>query len=113
MESNEMSNRNCQCVQLLWAAVLVASVCTAQPSGIVRTWGDGSRGALGNGGTANSNVPVDGSGLMGVVAVAGRLSGGMALKTDGTVWAWGRGELGDGTLSDSPVPVQISGISGV
>ncbi|KRE44565.1 hypothetical protein ASG92_12925 [Arthrobacter sp. Soil736] len=39
-----------------------------------------------------------------------------ALKTDGTVWAWGGGShglLGDGTGNDSTVPVQVTGLTGV
>ena len=34
----------------------------------------------------------------------------MALKTDGTVWAWGRnnyGQLGDGTTTERLTPVQV------
>ncbi len=37
----------------------------------------------------------------------------LALKDDGTVWAWGyndNGELGDGTYIDSTIPVQVKGL---
>ncbi|HEX8437973.1 MAG TPA: hypothetical protein VF697_22880 [Archangium sp.] len=40
----------------------------------------------------------------------------MALKGDGTVWAWGYnfyGQLGDGTTTNRPAPVQVPGLSGV
>jgi alpha-tubulin suppressor-like RCC1 family protein len=39
----------------------------------------------------------------------------MALKSDGTVWAWGynlKGELGDGTTTERDTPVQVSGLTG-
>jgi alpha-tubulin suppressor-like RCC1 family protein len=40
----------------------------------------------------------------------------VALKSDGTVWAWGYntyGQLGDGTNTNRITPVQVSGLSGV
>src|SRR6185312_15197966 len=40
----------------------------------------------------------------------------LALKSDGTVWAWGSntsGQLGDGTTTQRAAPVQVTGLSGV
>jgi len=40
----------------------------------------------------------------------------MALKSDGTVWAWGYnsyGQLGDGTTTNRSTPVQVSSLSNV
>ena len=40
----------------------------------------------------------------------------LALKSDGTAWAWGRnsyGQLGDRTTTDRISPVQVSSLSGV
>jgi hypothetical protein len=40
----------------------------------------------------------------------------VALKSDGTVWAWGNnayGQLGDGTTNQHTTPVQASGLTGV
>ena len=39
----------------------------------------------------------------------------LALKSDGTVWAWGSnsfGELGNGSNGNSNVPVEVSGLTG-
>ncbi|MGE6759660.1 Ig-like domain-containing protein [Corallococcus interemptor] len=47
--------------------------------------------------------------------VAGSLHG-LALKQDGTVWAWGDnsfGQLGDGTNTQRLTPVQVPGLTGV
>jgi alpha-tubulin suppressor-like RCC1 family protein len=53
-------------------------------------------------------------------AFSDQLAGGadhsLALKADGTVWAWGwngDGQLGDGTTEDRLVPVQVSGLTDV
>jgi hypothetical protein len=46
----------------------------------------------------------------------GSSGSGYALKSDGTVWAWGDngvGQLGDGTTTDRVTPVQVSGLAGV
>jgi Regulator of chromosome condensation (RCC1) repeat len=52
----------------------------------------------------------------GVEAVAAGLQYSLALKNDGTVWAWGTnelGQLGDGTTTNRTAPVQVSDLSGV
>ncbi|MGA2879878.1 MAG: choice-of-anchor D domain-containing protein [Bryobacteraceae bacterium] len=84
--------------------------------GTVWAWGDNQYGELGNGSNANSNVPVQVSGLTGVVAIAGGSYHSLALKSDGMVWVWGDnqyGELGNGSNTDSNVPVQVNGLTGV
>jgi alpha-tubulin suppressor-like RCC1 family protein len=51
-----------------------------------------------------------------VSAIAAGFSHSLALKSDGTVWAWGdnnSGQLGDGTTSDRNAPVQVSGLTNV
>jgi alpha-tubulin suppressor-like RCC1 family protein len=87
--------------------------------GTVWAWGLNDRGQLGNGtigdGT-NKNTPVQVSNLSGVKAIAAFGDFSLALKEDGTVWAWGRntyGQLGDRTTTDRSKPVPVSGLSGV
>jgi hypothetical protein len=56
------------------------------------------------------------SALSGITAIAGGGFHSLALKNDGTVWAWGanaQGQLGNGTNTDSNVPVQVSTLSGI
>src|SRR5665213_1602411 len=51
-----------------------------------------------------------------VVSIAAGASHSLALKNDGTVWAWGdngAGELGDGTTTQRNTPLQVSGLTGV
>ena len=55
-------------------------------------------------------------GLSNVTAVSAGTSYSLALKSDGTVWAWGSndvGQLGDGTQTDRYSPVQVRDSSGV
>jgi alpha-tubulin suppressor-like RCC1 family protein len=91
--------------------------------GTVWAWGLNDDGQLGNGtatfsGTTPgccSDIPGRVSGLTGVTGIAAGFDHGMAVKSDGTVWAWGAGdfgELGNGTFQGSPTPVQVSGLSG-
>ncbi|MFL6126272.1 RCC1 domain-containing protein [Actinophytocola sp.] len=92
--------------------------------GTVWAWGQNGTGALGNGSPEEySPVPVQVSGLTGVTAIAGRDNGALALRGDGTVWAWGdngAGQLGNGqpcppeqSSCESRVPVAVSGLTGV
>ena len=87
--------------------------------GTVWAWGDNGEGQLGDGTKTFRASPVQVSGLAGVIsASAGRPGSNhtVALKSDGTVWAWGNndaGQLGDGTLTSSSYPVQVSGLAGV
>jgi len=80
--------------------------------GTVWAWGANFAGALGNGTEVDSAVPVQVSGLSGVVAVAAGYYSSYAIKNDGTVWAWGYngdGELGRSSgLSESDVPLKIT-----
>lgn len=79
--------------------------------------GKGDFGQLGNGTAANSNVPVQVSGLTGVSAIAGGAGTGYAVDGNHTVWAWGEGfsgQLGNDTNAAFVAePVQVSGLTDV
>ena len=85
--------------------------------GTVWAWGDNVNGQIGDGTTGTDKTsPVQVSGLSNIISItAGRFFS-MAVKNDGTVWAWGQnlyGQLGNGTVIDSNVPVQVSGLTGI
>jgi alpha-tubulin suppressor-like RCC1 family protein len=85
--------------------------------GTVWAWGGNLKGQLGDGTyTESNNTPVKVGDLTDVVAVSGSWYHSLALKSDGTVWAWGDnvyGQLGDGTDLDRNTPVEVSGLTGV
>ncbi len=75
----------------------------ADANGRVWTWGYNSYGILGNGPNTSYDQPVPSpiSGVSNVVSVAAGSQHALALRTDGTVWAWGDdsyGQLGVGGL---------------
>ena len=89
--------------------------------GTVVAWGDNTYGELGNGTTTKSLTPVQVEGpagtgtLSGIASLAAGLQDSLALRSDGSVLAWGyngHGELGDGTTTNSSTPVQVLGIGG-
>lgn len=90
-------------------------------NGTVVAWGVGGGGQLGNGEEANSDVPVQVSGLGGtgnlsnVTAISAGGGFTMALLSNGTVAAWGEGKygrLGNGEEVNSEFPVEVKGLAG-
>ena len=87
-----------------------------KPDGTVWCWGanNSTMGLLGNGTTSASAVPVQASNLTSTVSLGGRGYHSLAIKSNGTVWAWGwnsKGELGNGTANATLVPVQVVGLT--
>jgi len=87
--------------------------CAITEGGGVLCWGDGTNGALGNGLLAVSPVPVQVQGLTsGVLAVSAGATSVTAIKSDGSVVAWGYaadGELGNGSLESDSAAAAVNG----
>ena len=82
-------------------------------NGIVYAWGWNYDGELGDGSTTTHRlIPVRVRGLTGVTAIAAGFYNGYAVRSNGTVYAWGSnadGALGDGTTAgDSSIRVQTN-----
>ena len=88
-------------------------------SGAVWSWGLNDSGQLGNGtaGTGtNTDVPGRVPGLSGIIEVAAGDETSLALRSDGTVWAWGsnaQGQLGDGTTVNRDTAERVPGLTGI
>lgn len=93
--------------------------------GTVYLWGKGDKGQLGNGSTYSFKAPmqlmVSDASNQSVPFIAKAIFAGanysMAIREDGTLWAWGDnsyGKLGDGTwIINRLSPVQVQGLSKV
>jgi len=99
-----------------WANVGHANVnCTfaVKTDGTLWSWGRARYGQTARESTVNSSSPIQVGSLTDWSSVAQtnlNHESGWALKTDGTVWAWGfngNGELGDGTKIHRSSPVQV------
>jgi alpha-tubulin suppressor-like RCC1 family protein len=90
-------------------------------SGSVWAWGMNDHGQLGlvagtlePGAAAQRPYRVDKP--ADVIAIAAGTNHSLALRADGSVWAWGdneRGQLGDGTTTDRSLPVRAKGLEPV
>ena len=97
-----------------WHALFITT------DGRVKGWGGNAYGQLGNNSNSNSWTPLvanaTAASLSSVTQVAAGVAHSLALKTDGTVWAWGRnnrGQLGNGTQNDRNNPGQVPGLTGI
>jgi alpha-tubulin suppressor-like RCC1 family protein len=83
--------------------------------GTVWAWGDNSHGQLGTSSIPFSYTPVqvgstEGNFLSDITAISAGYQFSLALKADGTVWAWGQnefGQLGDNTKTGRSIPAQV------
>ncbi len=93
--------------------------------GSVWAWGSNEKGQLGNGKDSytpdyplKDETPVQVVGLDHVIAVGTGSAHSLALREDGTVWAWGNnqfGTLGQGTADTEqhPKPAQVPGLANI
>jgi hypothetical protein len=100
-----------------WAQVsaglnITAAVTTA---GELYTWGSNAySGQLGHNDTINRSSPTQVGPLTNWFQVSAAGGHTAAIKTDGTLWAWGAngyGRLGDGTVVNKSSPVQVGALS--
>ena len=102
-----------------WSAISAGGFHTTalKSDGTLWAWGDNSLGQLGVGTITNKTTPTQiGTDInWNAIAAGGNSNGGagsrtIALKSDGTLWAWGSngyGQLGDGTTTTKTTPTQI------
>jgi alpha-tubulin suppressor-like RCC1 family protein len=80
--------------------------------GTLWSWGGNASGQLGDGTNSQKNIPVGVSGLAtDWIMVNSKLTHTVALKTDGSLYAWGTnlyGQLGDGSTSAKNIPTIIT-----
>ena len=93
----------------------------AAPPLIVWAWGNNNASQLGNAthsfglAPAPVNGPANAPQFLDVTAISAGFEHALALKRDGTLWAWGQntsGRLGDGTRTERPSPIQVHGDGG-
>jgi len=115
-------------------AVSQSSAYVLLENGTVVAWGENDEGQLGNGASGSNKPlgmypkaslsPVKVTDLAGIIAIAAGLKHAIALRKDGTVWAWGNreyGAIGDGDgkqggslrVLSATAPVAVRGLTGI
>jgi alpha-tubulin suppressor-like RCC1 family protein len=115
-------------------AVSQSSAYVLLENGSVVAWGENDEGQLGNGASGSNKplgmypkaslTPVKVTDLAGIIAIAAGLKHAIALRKDGTVWAWGNredGAIGDGDgkpggslrVLSATAPVAVRGLTGI
>jgi alpha-tubulin suppressor-like RCC1 family protein len=104
-----------------WAEIAGGNYFTlaVKTDGTLWAWGDNPEGNLGTGNRTDRSSPVQVGSLTNwkyVAASQGQTNSchSLAVKTDGTLWAWGVnpfGSLGDGTTTNRSSPVQIGSLT--
>ena len=86
--------------------------------GTIWTWGGGytnaADGQLGTGSTTNTSSPVQVGALTNWLSVSAGSYNALAIKTTGTLWAWGNnayGQLGDNTITNRLSPIQVGSLT--
>lgn len=89
-----------------------SAAAAVRSDGTLWVWGNGRNGRLGTGNTASASSPVQVGALTNwsSVSVGKQIQNTWAIKTDGTLWAWGYnsvGQLGLGNTISYSSPVQV------
>lgn len=88
--------------------------CGLTRDGVAWCWGDNTYGALGDGTTERSPVPVRVAGSIRFTTITAGLDHTCALAPNGGAWCWGinlTGQLGTGSATDMHVPTAVSSSS--
>ena len=85
--------------------------------GTVWAWGDNNSGQLGDGTAIPVRLtPARVSSLSGITSIAAGKNHSLAVRADGTVWAWGSnsdGQVGGATQGDRNLPTRVIGLANV
>ena len=89
-----------------------AHSCRLSSKGAASCWGENAAGQLGNGGEANSTVPVPVYGGLVFVSISAGWEFTCAITANGAAYCWGNnevGQLGNDSGASSAVPVPVAG----
>lgn len=89
--------------------------CVRKTSGHTQCWGSNFNGELGNGGTSESLLPADVTGLTDAVSISAGQFHACAVVASGQVRCWGRndlGQLGANVGASANTPQGVSGVAG-